>query len=326
MLCSNKLTNFVGMKKSINYLPDRKKRDLRQLVDLINDEVKDCVMIILYGSYARNTYVDYDERCEFGVPTYFMSDYDILIVTKRRMGLKEHDIYTKIKKRFFEDKNRAFHTKPQFINESISNFNKSLELGRYFYTDIKKDAVVLYDTEEYKLARRRKLNYKEIDAMAEEYYDDKFGRATSFLIDAPSATNRADYKQASFYLHQSTENFLRTIPLVYILYVYKDHDLEELIDCCKLHTLELAKVFPRDTEEERRLFKLLQDAYVQARYNINFIVTKADIEALLSKVEMLREITERICRERLDYYKQMIEQETAKQSDASKTTGKIKTE
>ena len=38
-------------------------------------------MIILYGSYARNTYVDCDRRRDYGVTTFFMSDYDILIVT-----------------------------------------------------------------------------------------------------------------------------------------------------------------------------------------------------------------------------------------------------
>ena len=46
-------------------------------------------MIILYGSYARNTYVDCDRRRDYGVTTFFMSDYDILIVTRRRLGLKE---------------------------------------------------------------------------------------------------------------------------------------------------------------------------------------------------------------------------------------------
>ena len=49
------LAKFVGMKQSIDFLPERKQRDLHELVGLIRDEVKDVVMIILYGSYARNT-------------------------------------------------------------------------------------------------------------------------------------------------------------------------------------------------------------------------------------------------------------------------------
>lgn len=76
------LANFVNMKNSIDFLPERKQRDLHELVRLIRDEVKDVVMVILYGSYAKNTYVECDERRDFGVKTYFMSDYDILVVTK----------------------------------------------------------------------------------------------------------------------------------------------------------------------------------------------------------------------------------------------------
>ena len=47
-------------------------------------------MIILYGSYARNTYVELDIQRDFGGgEIQFMSDYDILVVTKRRLGSKE---------------------------------------------------------------------------------------------------------------------------------------------------------------------------------------------------------------------------------------------
>lgn len=48
------------MKSSINFLPAEKRRDLHQLVEIIRNEIKDCVMIILYGSYARDMYVDCD--------------------------------------------------------------------------------------------------------------------------------------------------------------------------------------------------------------------------------------------------------------------------
>lgn len=67
------------MKQSIDFLPERKQRDLHELVGLIRDEVKDVVMIILYGSYARNTYVELDIQRDYGGgEIQFMSDYDIL--------------------------------------------------------------------------------------------------------------------------------------------------------------------------------------------------------------------------------------------------------
>ncbi len=68
------------MKKSIAFLPKKNREDLKYLVELILDKIPVCEMIILYGSYARGTYVSYDEREEFGIPTSFKSDYDILVI------------------------------------------------------------------------------------------------------------------------------------------------------------------------------------------------------------------------------------------------------
>lgn len=123
-----------------------------------------------------------------------------------------------------------------------------------------------------------------------------------FLLGARYYAGLQKYKMASFHLHQAAENYLRTIPLVYILYGYKDHALEILMDRCKTHTLQLVSVFPRNTEEERRLFNLLQDAYVQARYNKDFVVTKTDIDALIPRLELMRDITEKVCCDRIAYY------------------------
>lgn len=259
-------------------------------------------MIVLFGSYAKNKYVDYDQRVEFGTPTYYMSDYDLVILTRKPIGAVEYSLYEKIKDRFFENKNRPFHTHPQFVNYGIDDFNYALTKAHYFETEIKRDGIILYDSGAYKLARRRKLDYTEIRDRAQKYFDDKFGRALSFLMDAPHPTNRKDYKQASFYLHQSAENFLRTIPMVFILYGHKSHDLSELMNAAKKHTTDIFKAFPRDTEEEKRLFDLLQRAYIESRYNPDFEITKEDIDALIPKIEQLRDIVDKVCRERIAYY------------------------
>lgn len=299
---ANYFANFVIMKKSFAYLPENKQRDLRQLTEIIRREIAGCEMIILFGSYARDRYVDYDQRTEFGVRTYFMSDYDILILTEKRIGNTEHALYSRIRYEFFQNKAKFFHTRPEFINESIGEFNHQIEKSRYFFTEVKEQGVMLYDSGRYKLARRHKLDYSEIRDMAQEYFDDKFKKANSFLYLASCAYKVDDFCMASFQLHQAAENFLRTIPMVFTLYGYKEHDLEFLTDKARTHTLEVCDAFPRNTSEEERLFKLLQDAYVQARYNKNFAVTKDDTDALTVRVERLRDITEKVCKEKIAEY------------------------
>ncbi len=290
------------MKRSIRFLPPNKRQDLQQLVDLIREHIKQVEMIILFGSYARNEYIDYDQRIEFGVPTYYMSDYDIVILTRKPIGTIESSLYEKIKDRFFEDKNRPFHTYPQIVNYGIDDFNYAISKAHYFETEIKDQGVILYDSGEYKLARRQQLNFKEIKERAQKYYDDKFGRAMSFVRCARHDIDDGDALMASFHLHQAAENFLRTLPMVFILYGHKSHDLSELMNAAKKHTTEFYKAFPRDTEEEKRLFDLLQRAYIESRYNPNFEITKADIDALLPKVEELRNIVQVVCRDRIAYY------------------------
>ncbi|WP_418989955.1 HEPN domain-containing protein [Alistipes sp.] len=291
------------MKNSIDFLPERKQRDLRELAALIRDEVKDVVMIILYGSYAANTYVERDERRDYGVRTIYMSDYDLLVVTKRRLGERESTVEARVRERFAAGKNDENLPRPQIINESISKLNDALTMGRYFYVEIVAKGIMLYDSGECQLATPGELDYAEIKKMAEEYYGDKFSDGLDFFKGANFYYQEENYHMTAFMLHQATESYLKTIPLVYILYGYKEHDLQFLIGKCKPYTLELAKVFPCDTDEEKHLFDLLRRAYLEARYNKkNFIVTKADIDALVPKIELLRDIVEKVCKERIAEY------------------------
>lgn len=67
--------------KSITYLPSTNQRDLHFIVESVLTRIKQTEMIILFGSYARNNYVVYDEKYEFGKIQFYVSDYDILVVT-----------------------------------------------------------------------------------------------------------------------------------------------------------------------------------------------------------------------------------------------------
>lgn len=297
------LPKFVGMKTSIDFLPKRKQDDLRELVALARKEIKDVAMIILFGSYAKNKFVDCDVTHDFGITEFYISDYDLLIVTKHRLGGKESTVVSQIREEFLQGK-EEFQTSPQIITESIKGLNNELSEGHCFYVDIVNEGIMLYDSGEYTLETPRELKYSEIREKARKYYERNIKLAEQFIVGTGLYCNVGYFVLASFQLHQATEYLLKAIPLVYILYRYKEHDLEFLLEKCKLHTLELARVFPRNTPEEKRLFELLQRAYVEARYNDDFVVTKEDIDALVPKIELLRDIVKKVCRERLTYYDQ----------------------
>lgn len=295
------------MKKSLSHLPKEKQTDLRLIARYVVEVLGDqCEMIILYGSYARGNYVEYDQRIEFGIPTYFMSDFDILVITRNDCnsnGISRQ--LEKVEDRYYKYKGMgryAFTTHIHFIDETIKDFNKEITKSRYFYTDIKKEGILLYDSGNCKLARRRKLNFSEIGELGQEYYTTKFKLATSFMKGACFYLSESEFNMAAFHLHQACENLYRAIILTFTMHTYKIHDLEELIKAAKTHSLEITKVFPLDTEEEIRLFNLLLKAYIEARYNKYYATTKEDIEALIPRVEHLAAITKEVCENRIKEY------------------------
>lgn len=292
------------MKNSIAYLPKSKQDDLYYILRLIRKYLPQAEMVILFGSYARDKYVDFDEHVEFGIPMIYRSDYDILVVTNK-IGYFNVDSALMIVRRKYDPRGDS-RTPVQFIHDSIKKVNSDLSEGRYFYNEVKRDGVMLYDSGKFKLERRRKLRFDEIKQQAEEYYEDKFGMSTGFLRSAKHDYDDGVLHLCAFHLHQACENAYTTIRLVFTLKSSKLHNLEELAGMVSRYSEELVKVFPYHTDEEKRLFELIKVAYIEGRYNRNFVVTREDIDALMPKVELLREITQRICKERIEFYAQQI--------------------
>lgn len=291
------------MKTSLSRLPEYARKDLQQIVSLVVENLPRCEMIILYGSYARGTYVEYDERDEFGILTSFMSDYDLLVVTSETDVTEAGRILDAVDMKYYRRPDQQVPI--QFINDDIEKLNSDLSEGRYFYTDIKKMGIMLYDSGNYKLERARKLNYEEISQQAQEYFDDKFERANDFLFTANACYESGRYKMMSFHLHQVCENLFYSLRLVHTLKNSKQHNLSKLLGSTHKYSQELRKTFPRNTKEEKRLFELLRLAYVEARYNARFVVTKEDIDALYPKVEQLKNVVEKVCKAQIESYKQM---------------------
>ena len=291
------------MKDSIAYLPKDKQDDLGFLVKEILKRLPQKEYIILYGSYARGNYVHRSVRIEDGgIPTVKISDYDIYVVTSGFNSKKAETVLDNIEDIFFSGKDFDRDTPVQFITDDIKALNKYLEEGRYFYTQIKQEGIVLYNSGKYKLSRRRKLNFAEIKEQAQEYFDEKFEKGNFFFDDAVTNKGRERFQMSSFYLHQACENYYYAIRLTFTLRNNKQHNLSKLSSSVRRYADDLRTVFPQNTPEEKRLFVLLKAAYVEARYTPYFVVTKEDIDALIPKVELLRDITKRICEAKIKEY------------------------
>lgn len=96
-----------------------------------------------------------------------------------------------------------------------------------------------------------------------------------------------------------------TINLVHTLDNGKQHNLQKLFRATRNYSPELAAIFSFNKEEDKRLFEILKRAYVEARYNPDFVVTQEDIDALFPKVEKLRDVVSEVCKAQIESYREM---------------------
>lgn len=300
------------MKRSIKHLPKQTQEELNFLLELITRHVSWCSMVILYGSYARGGYVLWDERIEFGINTSYQSDYDIMIVIARtNIKQVEDRLRTKVKPKFHAAFANRRHASPQFIVEYVDELNKALERSQYFFTDVVKEGIKLYDTKEFKLAKPRELSFKEIKEIAEDEFRVCTNYGNDYFRHAQDGLTYGSYNTSSFLLHQACERYYYAISLVFTNYRPKNHKLNELGASVKEYSRELAAVFPLNTDFEKRCFDLLCCAYIEARYNKDFVVTREELVYMLERTEILKEVTMCICTEKIASYDILIQQEAA---------------
>jgi HEPN domain-containing protein/predicted nucleotidyltransferase len=286
------------MKKSLAHLPKHKREELKLVTEIIRDECPTVLMVILFGSYARGDWVE-DTYIEDGVTYEYASDFDILVVVRSNRIVNSTDTWRRA-----EARARCFpvRTWTNLIVESIETVNNALARGHYFFTDIRKEGILLYDTREFKLARPRALNPNERRGQAKAHFQEWFTNAKNAYRQYRHAMSDRSYKEAAFNLHQATERLYGALLLVFINYRPKMHDLEKLSHMVAGYGPALLTVFPKATEEQKKSFDLLNRAYVEARYNPRYRITKSQLEYLAERVQKLQRLTKRICQARIESY------------------------
>ena len=254
-------------------MPKRTQEELAVLQELILSNLTNVRMIILYGSYARGKYVIWDETYdERGGTTYYQSDLDILVICDTRDANKaeRHAREVIVPKYDTRMEGKRHPAPPSIIVENPTTINRAIRRKHYFFYEIIKDGILLYNDGTFQIGKPEKLPYREIKQYAEEEYAECFPLAEGFL-------RHGD--------------------------VYKRQVLGAMVRSC---SREFANVFPTHTFEDNKAFDKLCRAYIEARYNRLFTVSKEQYEYMLARTEVLREVTIRECAARMAYYLSLI--------------------
>jgi len=258
------------MKESLAYLPEHKRTELKLIVQTIRDVVKEAQIIILYGSYARG---DYKEQKDLAPDrkSGHVSDYDILVVTAEKKTAANTSLWRNITKKC-DKLNLSTHVR--IIAHDIQHVNIQLAEGQYFFADIKKEGSLLYDSGNYKLARKRKLKPAEQKRIAQDHFAKWFKSAQDAYLGYEMFLEKRKYNWAAFNLHQAAEHSYKAILLVFTGYNPNEHYLMVLGHMAGKHDRALRDIFPTKTAEQEELFNLLDYAYIGARYDPDYKITK----------------------------------------------------
>jgi len=279
------------MKKSLSHLPQRKRGELARIVSIIRQAVPQAEIIILFGSYARGEAVE-DVTVD-GHTTYeYSSDFDILVIVKSKSLADNLDLWYELED---EAGKLPVQTPVKIIAHEIDFVNGKLEKGQYFFSDIKKDGIILYDSKNCRLAEAKQLTPQERLGQAKADFKQWFESANEFYDHYEYAFKKDSYKKAAFMLHQAAECLYGAVLLVYTNYKPKTHDLDTLRRLAANHDPAFFTVFPLRTKQERDRFDLLRQAYVGARYHDDYKITPQELKYLARCVELLRDQTETSC-------------------------------
>jgi predicted nucleotidyltransferase/HEPN domain-containing protein len=298
------------MKTSLDHLPPVKQHELARVVEIILEEFEDALKgasagfkkrgrilkVILYGSYARGTFVD-EPHTKKG----YRSDFDILVVVNNRKLTDFSTYWYKAAERLMRD--HHISTPVSLIIHSLREVNAGLRSGQYFFVDIRHDGVALYELDDEPLAVPGQVSAEEAWVMASGYFTDRLPGAASFLDTAKYLAQKGQYRHASFELHQSIEQAYSALLLVLTNYSPPSHNIRFLRGLAEERADALLEIWPGNQQRYLAWFNVLNEAYVKARYSPHFEISKEAVEWLTERTDLLLSAIEVVCVKHLDSIK-----------------------
>ncbi len=294
------------MRTELDHLPPQKQRELERVVQLIFEEFDDAfalakhewkkagriLKVILYGSYARGTWVDEPHTAKG-----YQSDYDLLIIVNDKRLVDRVKYWSKLDDRLMREYGvtKSLKTPVNFIVHTLQEVNDGLAHGRYFFMDVAKDGIALYQSDDTELHTPKPKTAGEALAMSQEYFDDWYSAALKRYEIAKFDISREFFKDAAFDLHQATERLYHCVLLVCTFYTPHVHNLGFLRTQAERIDRRLTYVWPRDTKKDRARFEKLKEAYVKARYSKHYRITKEELEWLGEQIGELGRVVHEIC-------------------------------
>jgi len=146
--------------------------------------------IVLFGSYARGNWVD-----EPHTSKGYLSDYDLLIVLNQQSLVDFATYWYRAEDRLLHDP--GIKTPVNFIVHTMDEVNNALASGQYFFSDIIKEGIALYDPKgSTTFITPKPQGPEEVLGSAEKHFEEWFPRIEQALKGAAFFVSEENLKDS----------------------------------------------------------------------------------------------------------------------------------
>lgn len=221
--------------------------------------------------------------------------YDLVVITSEKATEKASDVQCKI-----NDNSGNLYTALLLVHTKQS-FQISLKSNNRFFHNLLLYGVPVY----HKKGLTTEPALPEYDPSntsfhCQMHWHQRYYRGKAFIEAAGSVWDEGEETVVLSLLSQGIEQICLGLIYVFLGYRPNQHSLTHLFDLCVNFTTVIDSIFPRNTPEDLRIFKMLSKSANHGRFMINVSVDPTDTGLLYRRSKILIEESDILATEQLD--------------------------
>jgi len=277
---------MLSLKSSLSHLSENHISNIEKIVEkIVGTEKAD--IVILFGYYAFPSGKPSDDHA-----------YEILVITDHHETREE----------LANELVGAFADSVPQVNgviETITLLNINLEQGLFYFSDILREGIILYNNEEFALSKPAAISLSKRRRIAEQDFKEWFQKAKESWASALEEEKAGRLPKSAFYLNQTAEFCYTTIEMVFSHNYFEEHNIKAQRDRIRAFDKRIHNAFPVNSTAEVEAFDELAKAYVSGQYleESEYSVSSEMIQYWSQECRKLIALVGEICKDKIDRLK-----------------------
>jgi HEPN domain-containing protein len=279
------------METNLNTLTTGQLEELQPVISLLVNQFQP-EKIICFGSLSTNNKA-YGCFMEAAAETN-KSHYFLLIVTKdvTRVEFAAQDYINT----HYEGSTITI------VAHGSKTITECINRGNRFFNTVYRDGTLLYAADGILTPFQSLPDIDHVSTVvkAKTSFDHRYGMSSGFLEASTACWDKGFLNNSVFLLHQALEQACIAFIRVFTGYRPDLHNLDRLLKLCLCCDPSLSVHFPRNTDEEIRLFRLLNHSYSNTRYKEDFHISEDDADNISNMVSEFMLSVDDMCQRKIE--------------------------